>query len=181
MAATPLPYERFQRGASPATVIEWLKTHRYIYVQAPFDSSPVRCYCNSKLKLWKRDPTRFSVTVQSYHAGNEVHTIDNGVLDRICIPNPLWWHGLTATVRHYWHVGEFSNVIAYGPLGYLVREGKNPRQKTVELHQDNGYVLPFRTLEHAVNHCKRHNIRLSVMVGRRTRVLVAEHAEKGDY
>ncbi len=137
-----IPDRRFR--PEPMTAVEaiaWLQAHRYIWVQAPFDHSPVKCYCNSKLKLWKRDATRFSVTVQSHHCATEVHTIDNGVLDRLRMPFSEWHHGISATLTHVDYIG---------------------KPRTLVLHQSNGFHLEMHSVRHAIAFAKRQAMELTV-------------------
>lgn len=187
-----LPYTRFRETPTTAAeAIAWLNSHRYVWYKAPMDISPRKVWLTSKVKTWKRSPGKFSVGVEVTMGfePNLRFRIDQEHLDRILIPNPLWWHGITATVGHTFHIGPHSNVISERSRGSLRKHGSwtgseyvpAPILKTeITVHQSNGFHLPFSKLAHAIEFCKRQNIRLTVRHGRRTRVMVSEKAEKGD-
>ncbi len=149
-----IPDRRFRPESMTAQeAIAWLKAHRYVWYQAPMDHSPRKVWCTSKLKLWKRQPDRFSVGVET-NAGwdNLRFRIDNDHLDRLILPFDLWHHGISATVSHVRYVGQ-------------------PR--AIVLHQSNGFHLSMGSLSHAVNFARRQSMQLSVRYGRRERILVA--------
>lgn len=183
MTTDDLPFKRFMRGVSAQAAIEWIKTHSYIWLQGPMDYTPSKCFINSRLKTWKQDPDRFSITVQSHHCALEVHTIDNDVLDRICIPHKLWWHGITAIVRHAHNLSD--GFLSHATRGYHRTQGPGRTDSGlggvrilstyVELCQSNGFVLKFDSLKSAIHFAKMKNYRLSATYGRRTRVLHMEH------
>src|SRR4026208_888648 len=98
-----IPNRRFRPEPMTAQeAIAWLESHRYIWYQAPMDHSPRRVFTTSRLKRWKRTPERFSIGVETQECR---FRIDNGHLDRLRFPFPLWHHGITATVSHVDYVG----------------------------------------------------------------------------
>lgn len=153
-----IPNRRFRPEPMTALeAIEWLSTHRYVWYHTPMDHSPVKVWCTSKLKLWKRDPQRFSVGVEGSGTMADPSLrfrIDNGHLGRLVIPFPLWHHGITATVSHVNYVG---------------------RKHVIVLHQSNGFHLEMGSLSHAINFAKRQAMRLTVRWGKRERILVPAH------
>lgn len=134
--------------------IEWLKTHRYVWYQAPMDHGPKYVRLTSKLKTWKRSPERFSVSGELNYF--ERFTIDNGHLDRLRMPFELWHHGIKATLSHVKYVGR--------------------DKPTIVLHQSNGFHLEMAGVKHAINFAKRSAMELTVTSwfrgNKRTRVLV---------
>lgn len=185
-----LPYRRFREDpATPADVLDWLKTHRYIWYKAPMDFEPRKVYLTSKVTTWKRDPARFSFGVET-NAGwdNLRFRVDNDHLDRIMIPNPLWWHGITAHACHEHKLS--SGFVSHASKGYIRQTGRyrsdcGPNgveilSTYITIHQSNGFWLTFDKLSHAINFCRRKNIRLTVGRGRRFRVLVAERPMSGE-
>lgn len=187
-----LPYTRFRETPTTAAeAIAWLQSHCYVWYKAPRDIAPRKVWLTSKVKTWKRSSDRFSVGVEVNQGFEPTlrFRIDEGHLDRILIPNPLWWHGITATVGHTFHIGPYNNVISERSRGSLRKYGSwtgteyvpAPILKTeIMVHQSNGFHLPMRSLAEAIEFCKRQNIRLVAKYGRRTRVLVSEKAEKGE-
>ncbi len=135
--------------------IEWLKTHRYIWYQAPMDSGPRRLSLTSKLQLWKRDPKRFAVSVESSGTFADPglrFRIDNAHLDRLRIPYEQWHHGISATLTHQQYVGSTKR--------YLV------------LNQSNGYHLQMSNVKHAIAFARSSAIELSVIAWYRGKRLV---------
>lgn len=148
-----IPDRRFRpEPMTAAEAIEWLKTHRYVWYQAPMDHSPCRLFLSSKLKTWKRDASRFEVSAELPGCGRDVVRIDNEHLDRLRMPFAEWHHGITATVSHVRYVGR--------------------EKRAIVLHQSNGYHLEMSSLSHAINFAKRQAMQLKV--GKR--VLVPAHA-----
>ena len=145
---------RFRPAASVSEAIEWLKTHRYVWYQAPMDIHVTRVSLTSKLRLWKRSPLRFAVSGELNNY-NERFRIDEGHLDRIRIPFERWHHGITATLTHVRYVGRAKPAIV--------------------LHQSNGYHLEMSGVRHAINFARRQAMRLTVTRGNRTRILVPAH------
>ena len=148
---------RFRPAASVGEVIDWLKTHRYVWYQAPMDYSPSRVSLTSKLQLWKRSPLRFAFSVESINTWANPSLrlrIDEGHLDRIRIPFERWHHGITATLTHVRYVGRAKPAIV--------------------LNQSNGYHLEM-SVRHAINFAKHKAMRLTVTRGNRTRILVPAH------
>lgn len=155
---TYIPDRRFRPEPMTALeAVEWLKTHRYVWYQAPMDHRVSRLTCTSKLKLWKRDLTRFQVSVElpGGYPRPEVFTLDNKHLDRLKMPFELWHHGISATVAHVDYVGS---------------------PHTIVLSQSNGFHLTMGSLSHAVNFARRQCMKLTVQKWRngvrRERVLV---------
>jgi hypothetical protein len=151
------PDRRFRPEPMTAQeAIDWLKTHRYVWYQVPMDLSPVKLHCSSKLKLWKRDASRFQVSLEmpyQFGCGNrpEVIRLDNSHLDRLRLPFPLWHHGVKATVAHVDYVG---------------------KKHVICLSQSNGYHLNMPDLRSAINHARGKAMELTARYGKRVRVLV---------
>lgn len=184
-----LPWTRFRQCTLTVTdVVQWLKTHRWIYYQAPMDTSPRKVYATSKVKTWKRDAGRFEVSVECNQGFEPTlrFRIDAGHLGRLRIPNAEWWHGLTATVQHE-HVLDRGTVSCdsrgslarYGVLDGCTQVTVRIVKTRIAIHQSNGYWLTFDKLSHAVTFAKRQNIRLTANWGNRTKTLVHEYVEKG--
>lgn len=148
-----IPNRRFRPEPMTAIeAIEWLKSHRYTWYQAPMDHRVSPVFITSKLKLWKRSPELFSIGVET----NECKfRIDNEHLDRLRMPFPLWHHGIEAIVSHVNYVG---------------------RPRAIVLYQSNGFHLDMGSLSHAINFAKRQAMRLTVRYGKRERILVPAHA-----
>lgn len=189
MATTDnLPFTRFKQDATPAECIAWVKTHRYVWYHAPMDTGPRRLGFTSKVMTWQRQPDRFAVTVQYYDSGENIRfRIDNEHLDRLRIPNALWWHGITATVHHQHKLSNgFVSLASRGSIkqrGIRIDCGNLPVEilsTKVTVHQSNGYWLPFDKLAYAIEFCKQKNIRLTAGRGRRIKVLVSEKPEPGE-
>src|SRR5208282_5643211 len=94
---TLIPNRRFRPEPMTALeAIEWLQTHRYVWYQAPMDYQPVKLYMKpaAKLKLWKRNPERFSIACEfSVDGRYQTLHVDNDHLDRLRLPFELWHHG----------------------------------------------------------------------------------------
>ncbi len=154
-----IPDRRFRPEPMNATeAIAWLQSHRYIWYHAPMDFAPRKLWCKSKLKLWKRSPGRFEVSVElpaDFGYRPETLRIDNTHLSRLVLPFELWHHGITASVSHVKYVGH--------------------AKRSIVLHQSNGYHLEMSSLSHAINFAKRQAMQLSVHCGRRQRILVPAH------
>lgn len=187
-----LPYTRFRpEPMSTQEAIQWLQTHSYVWYKAPMDIAPRKVWLTSKLKLWKRSSRRFAVSAECSQGFESTlrFRIDEGHLGRLLLPNALWWHGITATVGHTFHIGPYSNVISERSRGSLRKYGSWTGSEYVPapilraeitVHQSNGYHLPMRSLAEAISFAKHQNIRLVVQRGRRSRVLVEERAERGE-
>lgn len=152
-----IPNRRFRpEPMTTLEAIEWLKTHRYVWYQAPMDHSPRRLFTSSKVKTWKRAPERFQVSVElplEFGAGNrpDILLLNEEHLDRLRMPFELWHHGVKATVSHVNYVGSPHRIV---------------------LHQSNGFHLDMNSLDHAMHFARTKHMELTVVRGKRTRVLV---------
>jgi hypothetical protein len=147
-----IPDRRFRPEPMTAKeAIEWCKTHKHVWYQAPMHLSPIRLDLSSKLKTWKKSPERFEISATTYSGEKLVIRIDNGHLDCLRMPHDLWHHGISAVVHHVDYVGHRHQIV---------------------VSQSNGFHLQFVKLAHAITFARIQSMELTAKRGKRTRILV---------